>query len=127
MLNESLFSSNKQDWETPDDLYHKLNEEFNFDFDPCPKNPDFDGLNIDWGKQNFCNPPYNQLQKWIKKGYEQFKLGKTVVFLIPARTDTKAFHEYLYNIAEIRFIKGRIKFKGAKWNAPFPSMICILK
>jgi len=126
-MNHVLFSSQKQDWETPDHIYNKLNEEFNFDFDPCPVNPEFDGLSIEWGKCNFVNPPYNKLKEWIKKAFQEYNKGKTVVLLIPARTDTKAFHDYLYNRAEIRFIKGIIKFKGAVYNAPFPSMICILK
>lgn len=127
MLNSSLFKSEKQDWETPDSLYQELDKEFHFDFDPCPKNPNFDGLSIEWGGVNFVNPPYRTSKEWIKKGFEEWKKGKIVVFLIPARTDTKAFHEYIYPNAEIRFIKGRIKFKGATNSAPFPSMIAIFK
>lgn len=127
MLNNSLFKSEKQDWETPDYLFQELDKEFHFDFDPCPKNPTFDGLLIDWGGVNFVNPPYRTSKEWIKKGFEEWKKGKIVVFLIPARTDTKAFHEFIYPYAEIRFIKGRIKFKGAKNSAPFPSMIAIFK
>ena len=122
-----LMSSINQCWETPDDFYNKLDEEFHFDFDPCPHNPTFDGLNIEWGKVNFVNPPYKTSKEWIKKGWEEWKKGKTVVFLIPARTDTKAFHEYIYHQAEIRFIKGRLKFKGAKNSAPFPSMLVIFR
>ena len=124
-----MFSSLKQDWETPKELYDSLNNEFHFDFDPCPINPDFNGLAIEWGKCNFVNPPYkSKLQDaFIKKGFEEWKKGKTIVFLIPARTDTKRFHAYLLPHAEIRFIKGRITFKGSKHPAPFPSMICILK
>ena len=124
-----LMSSNKQDWETPQEFYDKLNLEFNFNFDPCPKNPTFDGLSIEWKERNFVNPPYKTSKLWIKKGYEEWKKGKLVVFLIPARTDTKAFHEYIYNQAEIRFIRGRIKFIGGQGlnPAPFPSMIVIFK
>ena len=123
---KGLMSSNKQDWTTPKEFYDKLNSEFKFDFDPCPMNPTFDGLNIEWGKCNFVNPPYNKIKDWIKKGYEEWQKGKTVVFLIPARTDTRWFHSYLYNQVEIRFIKGRLKFGDGKSPAPFPSMICIL-
>lgn len=87
-----------------------------------------DGLKIEWGKSNYVNPPYTSKVQdaFIKKGFEEWKKGKTVVFLIPARTDTKRFHNFLLPYAEIRFIKGRLKFKGAKFSAPFPSMVCIL-
>jgi site-specific DNA-methyltransferase (adenine-specific) len=122
---KGLMSSIKQDWTTPKYLYDELNDEFHFDFDPCPCNPTFDGLEIDWGNCNFVNPPYNKIKLWIRKGYEEWAKGKTIVFLIPARTDTQWFHEYIYNKAEIRFIKGRIKFGDGKGSAPFPSMICI--
>src|SRR5271165_6977223 len=77
MLNRSLFSSNKQDWTTPNHLYNELNSEFAFDFDPCPIEHTFDGLIIEWGKSNFVNPPYNEIKKWIKKGYGEFLKGKT--------------------------------------------------
>lgn len=119
--------SNKQDWKTPVKLYKKLDEEFNFDFDPCPINPSFDGLSIEWGKINFVNPPYNESAKWIEKGFNEYRKGKVVVFLLPARTDTKAFHNFIYPYAKLRFIKGRLKFDDGKSPAPFPSMICILR
>ena len=128
MFNNSLFSSIKMDWRTPDSLFLKLNKEFYFDCDPCPANPTFDGLNIPWGKSNFVNPPYGrELPKWIKKCYEEYKKGKTVVFLIPSRTDTRWWHDYCMKATEIRFIKGRLKFQGAKNSAPFPSVIVIFK
>lgn len=129
-MKPQLFTSHKQKWRTPKKVYKRLNKEFNFDFDPCPSNPDFNGLNIEWGKCNFVNPPYTtQLQnKFIKKGVEQWRKGKTVVFLIPARTSTKRFHEdILPNATEIRFIKGRLHFDDSNTPAPFPSMIVILK
>lgn len=125
--NKGLMSSIKQDWKTPIQFYHKLDVEFNFDFDPCPENPKFDGLEIEWGKCNFVNPPYNQIKLWIEKGYNEWKLGKTIVFLVPARTDTQWFHKYLYPYAELRFIEGRLKFNDGKYSAPFPSMVAILK
>jgi len=122
------FMSQKLDWQTPDDVYGKLNAEFNFDFDPCPHNPTFDGLSIDWKESNFVNPPYGrEIPRWIKKGYEEHLKGKTVVFLIPSRTDTKWWHDYVMKAKEIRFIKGRLKFKGATNSAPFPSCIVIFK
>jgi len=126
MVHKSLYSSNEQNWETPDNLYQVLNDEFNFDFDPCPHNPTFDGLHIEWGNSNFVNPPYKDSREWVRKGYEEWQKGKLVVFLLPARTDTKTFHTFLYPNAEIRFLQGRLRFKGAKYPAPFPSMICIL-
>jgi len=123
-----LFSSVTDKWNTPDSFYSQLHHEFNFDFDPCPPDPEFNGLNIDWGKRNFVNPPFSNWQEWVKKGYEEHKKGKTVVFLIAARTDTKAFHEIILPHAkQIRFIKGRLKFGGSKNSAPFPSMVVIFK
>ena len=123
-----LFSSITSHWKTPEGLYKKLNEEFNFDFDPCPynDNPKFDGLSIEWGSRSFCNPPYGrEIKKWIKKGYSEWRKGKTVVFLLPSRTDTQWFHDYILEAKEIRFIKGRLKFSNHKNNAPFPSLIAI--
>ena len=124
---KGLMSSIKQDWTTPKDFYNKLNKEFNFDFDPCPTNPSFDGLKIEWKERNFVNPPYNSQKDWILKAIEESKKGKLSVLLIPARTDTKVFHEYIYGKYEIRFIKGRLKFGGGKGSAPFPSMLVIIK
>jgi len=123
-----MFSSLRLDWQTPTAVYNKLNQEFNFDFDPCPCNPTFNGLDVDWGESNFVNPPYGrEIGKWLKKGFKEWKKGKTVVFLIPSRTDTKWWHEYVMKATEIRFIKGRLKFKGAINSAPFPSAIIIFK
>ena len=115
-------------WKTPKAVYQVLDSEFAFDFDPCPTNPTFDGLNIEWGQCNFVNPPYgSMLSKWIEKGYNEWKKGKTVVFLIPSRTDTIAWHKYIMKATEIRFIKGRLKFGDATNSAPFPSAIIIFK
>ena len=76
----------------------------------------------------FCNPPYSNIAEWVKKCYtESLKPHTTVVMLIPARTDTKYFHGYIYHRAEIRFIKGRLKFNDGKGSAPFPSMIVIFR
>ena len=103
-----------------------LDNEFHFDFDPCPTKPILDGLIASWGDVNFCNPPYGrEIPKWIKKGYDEWLKGKTVVFLIPSRTDTAWWHDYIMKATEIRFIRGRLKFQGAKHNAPFPSAIVI--
>lgn len=123
------FSSAKMDWQTPDAVYDELDKEFNFDHDPCPPDYKVDGLTSDWGERNFVNPPYGrQIGSWIAKGYYEARIkGKTVVFLIPSRTDTKWWHDFVMQADEIRFIKGRLKFKGAINSAPFPSAIIIFK
>lgn len=102
------------DWATPDWLYNLLDAEFNFDFDPCPLHATFDGLQIEWGERNFVNPPYNRVDKprFIQKAFDEWKKGKTCVLLIPAATGTKQFHELILPHAEIRFVKGRVAFKG---------------
>lgn len=134
-----MFSSITDMWATPQDFYDKLNEEFNFTLDPCATTenakceryftPEINGLNQCWGGHNvFCNPPYGrEIYKWVKKAYEEAQNPNTiVVMLIPARTDTRWFHKFIYNKAkEIRFIKGRLKFGNSKNSAPFPSMIVI--
>lgn len=86
----------------------------------------WDGLYINWGSRTFCNPPYSQIKYWIRKAWEESQLGKTVVLLIPSRTDTRWWHEYVMK-GEIRFIRGRLRFGSAKFNAPFPSAIVIFK
>lgn len=140
-MDEVLFSSKKDDWETPQEFFNKLDEEFHFDLDPCSDDTNYkcenhftkddDGLSKDWGGHTvFCNPPYGRRStgEWIKKCYEEsLKPDTTVVMLIPARTDTVAFHEYIYNRAEIRFVKGRLKFGGSKDSAPFPSMVVVFR
>lgn len=90
MFNKKLLiSSGRIDWKTPKKLYQELNRIFEFDFDPCPANPKFDGLSIEWKNSNYVNPPYGtELSKWLKKCFEESKKGKLVVVLIPSRTDT---------------------------------------
>jgi len=118
MKNRSLNHSNN--WATPKEFYDKLNDEFNFDFDPCPLNleeitPDKDGLLIDWGNRNFINPPYSRdlKERFVIKAIEESKKGKLCVMLLPVSTSTKLFHEHILpNAKDIRFIKGRIKFLG---------------
>jgi len=113
MINRDGLENNDH-WGTPSWLYALLDLEFHFDFDPCPLNSKFDGLTIEWGKSNFVNPPYNRIDKpkFIQKAYDEWKKGKTCVLLIPASTGTKQFHELILNNAEVRFLKGRIAFKG---------------
>jgi len=128
MFNRSLFKSQRLNWRTPKAVYQVLDAEFGFDFDPCPANPDFDGLSCEWGNCNFVNPPYGrEISKWVKKGIEEHEKGKTVVFLVASRTDTKWWHELMRRASEIRFIKGRLKFDDSGNPAPFPSAIVILR
>lgn len=76
----------------------------------------------------FCNPPYSHIKEWVEKCYREAQADNTlVVLLIPSRTDTKYFHDFILNRAEIRFIKGRLKFGGHSNSAPFPSMIVIFR
>tara|TARA_R110000765_G_scaffold329731_1_gene420547 strand:+ start:216 stop:632 length:417 start_codon:yes stop_codon:yes gene_type:complete len=116
MKNRNL--NHVDDWATPDYIYNELNNEFNFDFDPCPLQhnlEDWDGLEIEWGNCNFINPPYSRKLKesFVKKSIEESKKGKICVLLLPVSTSTILFHEYILpNKKEIRFIKKRIKFIG---------------
>lgn len=121
------FSSQRQNWKTPKAFYQALDAEFGFNDDPCPTNPKDDGLNRDWGSVSYVNPPYSECAKWCAKAYEEAEKGKTVVMLIPSRTDTKYWHDYVMKADEIRFIKGRLKFDEHKHNAPFPSALIIFR
>lgn len=142
--NEALFSSKNMNWCTPKEFFNELNAEFHFTLDAaateksakCPKyyTPKEDGLKQKWiaesGGSVFCNPPYGkQIGEWVRKAYEESQRGITIVLLIPSRTDTAYFHNYIYGKAELRFIRGRLKFTdedgNAKKSAPFPSMIVI--
>ncbi len=122
-----MFSSQRDNWKTPQGFYKALDSEFNFDHDPCPSKPKEDGLVSSWGGCSFVNPPYSDISNWMKKGFEEWKKEKTVVFLIPSRTDTRWWHEYCMKATEIRFIKGRLKFDDQKNSAPFPSALVIFK
>ena len=138
-LNDGLFTSNSNEWETPKDLFDMLDAEFHFTLDICSTDENAkcrkhytkeqDGLKQDWtGETVWCNPPYGKgMDAWCRKCLEHSIGGGTAVMLVPARTDTKWFHEYIYGKAEIRFIRGRLKYGNAKWNAPFPSMIVIYR
>lgn len=137
MNKELMFSSKTDMWETPQDLFDKLNKEYNFECDVCavPENakcefyytPDVDGLKQEWTGVCWCNPPYGkQIGKWVEKAYAASTRGATVVMLLPSRTDTKWFHDYCLK-GKIEFLRGRLKFGNSKNNAPFPSMIVIFK
>lgn len=139
MNTELMFSSKTDMWSTPQDFFDKLNDEFDFDLDPCSTHENAkckehytileDGLKQDWsGHRVFVNPPYGRvLKEWVKKCSDESKKDNTlVVMLIPARTDTSYFHDYIYKKAkEIRFIRGRLKFGDSKNAAPFPSMVVV--
>lgn len=128
-MNRVVFKSESVEWPTPKGVYEQLNAEFRFDFDPCPLGGTEDGtarLFVSWhGRRVFCNPPYGpELRKFLERATE----AELAVYLIPARTDTRWFHEIvLPHAKEIRFVKGRLKFGPAKFDAPFPSMIVIFE
>ena len=147
-MDKQLLSTGKDDWGTPQGFFDNLCKEFNFTLDVCADENNYkiqryftqveDGLSKEWeGETVFCNPPYSKRTKskpgqadWIKKCYEQhMKYGITVVMLIAARTDTIAFHDYILGKAEVRFLKGRLKFeinrKPNKEAAPLPTMVII--
>lgn len=141
MNTDVMFSSATDNWSTPQDFFDKLNDEFHFTLDVCADEnnhkcehyytKEIDGLSRPWIGTVWCNPPYGRkIGEWVRRAYISSQIGSaTVVMLLPARTDTRWFHEYIYNKSntEIRFIKGRLKFGGCKNSAPFPSMVVIFR
>ena len=138
MINSGLFSSKSDCWETPQWLFDSLDQEFGFTLDvcaiaennKCPRfiSPKEDGLAKPWDGVCWCNPPYGgAIARWVEKAAREVERGVTTVMLIPARTDTRWFHDYIKDKAEIRFLRGRIQFVGARNNAPFPSMVVIFR
>lgn len=138
MIPSVLFYSKSCEWNTPDCLFDELNSEFRFNLDVCatPENAkcerfftkEDDGLSQSWDGCNvWCNPPYNkEIIKWTKKACET--KNAVICMLLPARTDTKWFHDYVLGKAsEIRFIKGRLRFSGWNNSAPFPSIIVVYR
>jgi phage N-6-adenine-methyltransferase len=137
-INKGLFTSNTDLWATPQDFFDKMNQEFKFELDVCAVienhkcrkfiTPEIDGLKQTWheiAKVCWMNPPYGrEIGKWVKKAYEESLKGTTVVCLLPARTDTKWWHEYCMK-GEIRLVKGRLKFGDSNNSAPFPSAVVI--
>ena len=134
-VNEVVYSSRTDLWETPQGFFDALDKEFHFDLDVCAISenakckrfftPEMDGLKQDWTGMVWCNPPYGRkVGEWVQKAAES---NCTVVMLLPARTDTKWFHDYIYGKAEIRFVRGRLKFGGAENAAPFPSMVVVFR
>lgn len=139
MNTQVMFSSKSEMWETPQEFFDKLNKEFNFTLDAaaikentkCKRfySPEDNGLLQPWYGTVWCNPPYcRQTGQWVKKAHdESIQNGCTVVILLPSRTDVSWFHDYIIGNAEIRFIRGRLKFGGSKNSAPFPSMVVIFR
>ena len=135
-MDKVMFSSASNEWATPQDFFDKLNEEFGFTLDPCANaenrkcdkyfTKEQNGLVQDWGTERvYCNPPYGRgIGEWVAKCSRHNGLA---VILIPARTDTKWFHEYVYQKpnVEIRFVRGRLKFGNSSNSAPFPSMVIV--
>jgi len=116
-------------WETPTEFIteYVIPEFGNYEYlDPCPLDADFNGLEIDWGKQAFVNPPYNRKDKeaFIRKAFKESKKGCKVVMLLPVSTSTKIFHEIIYPHTDIKFIKGRIKFKGVNSKGEYVENKC---
>lgn len=141
MKTDLFFSCATDQWETPQEFFEQLNNEFHFTLDPCADEANHkcdryftkeqDGLKQDWsGEIVFCNPPYGRkVGKWVEKCFREVYQGncKCVVLLLFANTDTKWFHDWIYNRAEIRFIKGRLKFGGGRVNSPKPSMVVVFR
>ena len=132
------FDSLSIEWATPQDFYDKLDQEFGFELDVCStienaKCSKFytkaeDGLKQEWAGVCWCNPPYGrEIKHWMKKAYESSLKGATVVCLIPARTDTQWWHDYVIHAKEIRYVKGRLKFGGATNSAPFASIVAVFQ
>ena len=138
-MNKDLMSSSKTDmWETPHDFFDKLDDEFHFTLDVCatPENAKCekfyteqdDGLSKPWTGVVWCNPPYGKgISRWILAANAARAAGNTVVMLLPARTDTRWFHDLVLGKAEIRFVRGRLKFGGSNNSAPFPSMVAVFR
>jgi len=136
-MNSVHFRSDDHTWETPADLFNMLNEEFSFDLDVCATpatakckrffTPADNGLAQPWSGVCWMNPPYGrEIGLWMRKAFEEAKRGCTVVCLVPSRTDTEWWNNYAVR-GEVRFIRGRLKFGGAKSAAPFPSAIVIFR
>ena len=128
-LSRVVFSSSSDHWATPERTYAELDGEFGFTFDPCPLNSEANGLTAHWAGRVYCNPPYSKIPEFIKKGLYHLAIrdAQVLVYLLPARTDTGWFHDYCLKAAEIRFLRGRLKFGNAQFNAPFPSMVVVFR
>ena len=134
-ISPSLFSFKKHDWQTPPEVFEPLDAEFGFTVDAAASAENAmlarywdvasDGATQPWaGERVWCNPPYGREQRWwIEKAHRSE--AEVAVLLLPARPDTAAWHDWILPSAEVRFLRGRIRFVGAKYSAPFPSAIVI--
>lgn len=127
MSRPGFVGANLQTWKTPRELYEKLDAEFHFDTDPCPADPIVNGMLSTWGKSVFINPPYREIPQWITRGLGYWRMGSTVVALLPVRTSTAWFHDLVLPTAEIRWIRGRLRFEGHPGDGrpTFDSMIAL--
>ena len=139
-IHRSLYSSRSEEWSTPRAFFEQLDKEFRFTLDPCATRSNRkctryftrrqDGLKQDWDKQRvFCNPPYGRpMQAWAQKCFIASRSGALVVLLAHARTDTRWFHDWVYDKAdEIRFVRGRLRFGDGSQSAPFPSLVAVYR
>ena len=140
MINKGMMSSNTDEWATPKLFFEELNEKYHFTLDPCCTEENRkcekyytkkeNGLLQSWKNERvYCNPPYGrEIGKWVEKAYIENKENDVfIVMLLPARTDTRWFHDFIYLKHKVEFIKGRLKFNDCKQSAPFPSMLVILE
>ena len=136
MMNKGMYSSLTPEWATPQALFDQLDAEFNFTLDACASQENAkvtffyqrESLIRGWYGTVWCNPPYGRfIGDWTRKAWQSAHDGATVVMLVPSRTDTQWWHRDIMRADEIRFIEGRLKFKGAEFNAPFPSAIAVFR
>jgi len=136
-MNRVHFQSDVHTWETPIELFRRLDAEFHFTLDVCalPEtakctryfSPTDDGLAQPWEGVCWMNPPYGRaIADWMRKACEESQRGCTVVCLVPARTDTEWWHQYAMR-GEIRYLRGRVRFGAATSCAPFPSAVVIFR
>lgn len=149
-----MFSRATDEWETPQAFFDALDDEFSFELDAAARDeqvakqlpcitPEMDALALDWRVDLsfgippivFLNPPYSKCRAFIAKAAEEARKGCTVVCLVPSRTDTRWWHEHVWDGTthqprpgvEVRFLRGRLKFGGSKNSAPFPSVVIIFR
>jgi len=135
-VNPGMMSSNSEEWETPQDFFDALDAVFQFELDAAASaqnakcvrywTKEDDALAQRWDGVVWCNPPYGRvIGEFVKKGYEEAQKGSVVVMLVPARTDTRWWHDWVMKAAEIKLVRGRLRFVGAPSSAPFPSAIVV--
>lgn len=133
-ITKGMMSSNTDNWATPQHVFDRMNRQFGFDLDVCADDENHkcdryytredDGLEQAWSGRVWCNPPYGrEIAKWVKKCAEYENIA---VMLVPARTDTKWWQDFVMpNATDVLLVRGRLRFGGAKAGAPFPSAIVV--